>query len=92
MHGNTWVLEVAIEGVVKDNMIIDFHDFKKIVNSSVIDKLDHTSLNEILFYPSCENLSEWIWAQLSGVFNSDIKLKQIKLWESSTSYFIYEGR
>jgi 6-pyruvoyltetrahydropterin/6-carboxytetrahydropterin synthase len=49
IHGHTYVLSVTLKGKVlhklghpKDGMVIDFTDFKKIVNETVCEIFDHS--------------------------------------------------
>ncbi|MFC1810969.1 6-carboxytetrahydropterin synthase QueD [Patescibacteria group bacterium] len=89
MHGHTYKLEVTIEGEPnkEDGMIYDFAQLKELVNKKVVDKLDHTNLNDTIKNPSAEFIAMWIWDQLKN----DLNLKQIKVFESSNSYVTYEG-
>ena len=82
LHGHTWKLIVSLEGEVQeDGMVIDFKDIKKQVNEKVLDKLDHSYLNEIVENPTCENLLLWIKEQLS-----ELNPKTLRLYESETSF------
>lgn len=106
MHGHTWTFEVAIEGPVEDGMLVDFGVFKDFINEVIINKFDHELLNNFVFFPSCENLCEWIWNKLTEYFGlkhkvyygrgyinlKSISLKYIKLCETPNSCFIYEGK
>jgi len=94
MHGHTWKLKVILEGEPdKSGFIIDFHDFKKIVNSVIIQEVDHKCLNDVFdFTPTSENIVRWIWQKLEPVFTAyNIKLKEIKLYESPDSWVSYYG-
>jgi len=100
LHGHTWKLEVEVSGFVTPNtgMVIDFVYLKNLVNDEVIDKLDHTCLNEVLkgemedcygvVNPTCENLLDWIWTRLSpmGGWIQKIKLKRLRLYETPDSF------
>ncbi|MBU7025974.1 MAG: 6-carboxytetrahydropterin synthase, partial [Theionarchaea archaeon] len=45
IHGHTYTLTVTVEGEPDDTgMIIDFFDIKKVVEETVITKVDHTYL------------------------------------------------
>ena len=91
MHGHNSVLEVElIRSKTTDDlcdyegMIIDFGDMKSLVNESVIDKLDHEYLNNLISVPTAENLVEWIVAELQNVFG--YSLQRVRLYETPTSY------
>jgi 6-pyruvoyltetrahydropterin/6-carboxytetrahydropterin synthase len=47
MHGHNGTLEVEFEGEIeqKTGMIVDFLEIKKIVQSTIVDRLDHQPLN-----------------------------------------------
>jgi 6-pyruvoyltetrahydropterin/6-carboxytetrahydropterin synthase len=91
LHGHTYKLHVTLKGSVqKSGMVIDFAEFKKIVEEHVLNKLDHTLLNDILKKPSAENLVIWIWDKLDTAFKSyPVKLYEIKLWETPTSFVTF---
>jgi len=59
LHGHNWIIEVEIVGTElnKENMLIDFTQI-----STIINKLDHQNLNEILplLNPTAENIAKWI--------------------------------
>ena len=78
LHGHTYKLEVVIKGDVQDDgMVVDFVKMKEIVETSVIEKLDHHALNEIFDNPTAEHILEWISTQLKG----KIPVSSIRLWE-----------
>lgn len=68
-------------------MIMDFGFLKKIVNDSVLEKLDHKNLNDIWNNPTAEEMIEdivrWIDLELEK-FPSYVE--RVRLWETSNSY------
>lgn len=89
LHGHTYKLHVTVTGkVLASGMIIDFAIIKKIVKKQVIDKLDHTYLNDTIKQPTAENITLWIWDQLHKKLP---QISEIKLWETPTSYITYKG-
>lgn len=94
LHGHTYKLVVKLEGVPygEEAMIMDFVEFKKIVNEKVIDVIDHTCLNDILPQSSAENIVVWIWQKLEAELKRpNCNLFEIELWETRTSGVIYRG-
>ncbi len=90
LHGHTFQLVVTIEHPVqKDGMAFDFVQLKNIVRERVVSRLDHTYLNDLLENPSAENLSIWIWNELSGLL--PVPLHEIRLHETPTSFVTYRG-
>lgn len=88
LHGHNYKIIVTIEGPVKDDgMVMDFKIIKEIVKEKVINRVDHTHLNDLLENPSAENLAVWIWDQLQG----DLPLKRIQVNETEDYHCIYEG-
>lgn len=89
LHGHTYFLEITVGGKVnaRTGMIIDFVDLKRVVSREILDKIDHTQLNDIIANPTAENTAIWIWERLVGKLSSlKIDLCRIRLWETPTSY------
>lgn len=89
LHGHTYRLIVSLNGKIKeDGMVIDFSILKKIVSKKALKLLDHKFLNDVIHYPTAENIAVWIWKQLV----KDLpELYEIVLWETPTSHVIYKG-
>lgn len=93
-HGHEWRLDVSVRKRIdrKTGMVIDFHELKKLVTSSVIDAFDHNVLNNFLPNPTAENILIWIWKRLT--FEARLKgLHSLELWESpnSSALISWEG-
>lgn len=89
LHGHTYKLVISLNGKIKeDGMVIDFSLLKQKVNEKVIKLIDHKFLNDILDYPTAENIAVWIWKQLKKELP---ELYEVALWETPTSYVIYKG-
>jgi 6-pyruvoyltetrahydropterin/6-carboxytetrahydropterin synthase len=95
MHGHTYKLEVTLEGRNLFGIVADFKTIAVMVEFHVVDKLDHRLLNDILSYPTAENIAQWIWKQvqrnMSRFFQDKVKLISVKLWETETSMVEYNG-
>ncbi len=86
IHGHNYKLEVTFSGDRKiegnsKGMIIDFSDLKKIVDSVIIDRVDHKNLNDIFANPTAENM---VFAFVDWIRNS--QLSKLKLWETDDSF------
>ena len=89
LHGHTYRMRVTVEGPIQKNgLVADFTDIKKIVNEKVVDKLDHSNINDVLEYYTVENLCIWAWEQLKLKLPM---LVEIRIWETPNSFAIYEG-
>jgi len=92
LHGHTWNLEVELEGPIdrKTGMVLDFAKLKKTVNNLVIDRLDHTCLNDLPAdfnrMPTCENILLWIADQLKPHDCYAFKLSRLRLYEGLESF------
>ncbi len=90
LHGHTYKLIVTLSGKVKDDgMVIDFSILKQKVNEHVTKILDHHYLNDIIDYPTAENIVIWMWKQLAKELP---ELYEISLWETPTSNVVYRGK
>jgi 6-pyruvoyltetrahydropterin/6-carboxytetrahydropterin synthase len=79
IHGHSYKLRITIKGEAKQNgMIIDFGDFKKVVNDEVVNILDHANLNDYIKQPTVENLCDYVWAKLK----EKLPLYEVKIWET----------
>lgn len=87
LHGHHWVLEVGYEGHLHDNtgMVVDFV-FLKGALQPLVDKLDHSNLNDYEPNPTCENLIERIFEELPKKLEGGANLALIRLWETENSY------
>ncbi|MBV8152610.1 MAG: 6-carboxytetrahydropterin synthase QueD [Candidatus Eremiobacteraeota bacterium] len=87
LHGHSYRLEVAVEGPVQEEgpargMVVDFDDVNRIVNERIVTPLDHSSLNDFIPNPTCENILTWIWERLWSAFPD---LTELVLWETPTA-------
>jgi len=90
LHGHRGVLEVEVSGPpleageVYDSMVVDFGVLKGVVKDKIVDKLDHTLVNELMHVPTAENMARWVWRELRDVFGSN--LVKIRVYETPNSW------
>ncbi len=78
VHGHTYKVEMVIEGEKKESgMVMDFYEIKKIIKD-VLREYDHVLLNNILEFPSVENLCEHVHSRLSSRLDFPLS---VKMWE-----------
>jgi 6-pyruvoyltetrahydropterin/6-carboxytetrahydropterin synthase len=65
LHGHTYKVEVVIEGEAKHGMVIDFADLKA-QTRAVLAQYDHRNWNDVLEYPSVENICSLLHGQLKA--------------------------
>lgn len=100
LHGHTYKLQVTVQGKVDHRgIVVDFKDVKKKVNELIVDRLDHYNLNDkMTFNTTAENMVVYFYDLLEIYFNElseqegrYITLREIKLWETPTSFATYRG-
>lgn len=88
LHGHNWVVEAYLAGeeLDKTGMLVDFKVLKKELNK-ILDKLDHTYLNEVkpfdVINPTSENISKFIYDELKTFFGKLVE--RVVVWESAGS-------
>ncbi|MFT4525167.1 MAG: 6-pyruvoyltetrahydropterin/6-carboxytetrahydropterin synthase [Bacteroidia bacterium] len=98
-HGHNFDLYVTVKGEVdsETGFVINLKDLSKLINTLVIDKLDHKNLNlDVPFMKgkmaSTENLAVEIWQQLdSPIEELGAKLHKIYLRETENNSVEYFG-
>jgi 6-pyruvoyltetrahydropterin/6-carboxytetrahydropterin synthase len=63
IHGHTYKVEVIIEGENSSGMVVDFNDLKS-QTRTVLQQYDHRNWNDVLEFPSVENICELLSRQL----------------------------
>lgn len=88
LHGHTFTLEVSVIGTPdKEGMVIDYTLLKDIVKEAVVDRLDHTCLNDLFdFSPTSENLLFYMADVLEPLLKtSRYRLHSLTLWETANN-------
>ena len=90
VHGHSFELVVTVERSVDpaSGMGIDFADLKTVVRREVIDRLDHTYLNDLIENPTAENIAVWIWGRLAAALPGVV---EIELFETRSCSVVYRG-
>ena len=96
-HGHNYTLEVTVKGEVhpETGMVVDLKSLKKLVQTEIIDKVDHKNLNiDVAFMcntiPTAENIAIKIWELLQPKIENGT-LYQLKLYESERNFVVYKG-
>ncbi|HYV91051.1 MAG TPA: 6-carboxytetrahydropterin synthase [Chitinophagales bacterium] len=96
-HGHNYNLYVTVKGEADADtgIIVNLKELSKIINTNILEKLDHKNLNlEVDFLkgiiPSTENLVKAIWEELKPRI-SGCELHSIKLFETENNYAEYFG-
>ncbi len=97
LHGHNYSLIVSVTGEVNPDtgFLIDLPHLKTVVKAHVLDKLDHTRIDQDIDWfadkqPSTENLVVWIWNQIEPNLEDGV-LYRVRLQETPTIYTDYYG-
>lgn len=98
-HGHNYDLFVTVKGEInpETGFVIDLKFLRDIINTEVIDKLDHKNINlDVDFMKgkmaSTEVLAKEIWNQLVGAINKEgAILHSVKLFETENNFVEYFG-
>lgn len=91
-HGHTYRVRVVVTGTIVNGMILDLALLKQGIKAVILSEADHQNLNEVIPYPSVENLALRWYQRLSETveqqtgFPKDITLVSVRVWETETSY------
>src|SRR4051794_9431762 len=96
VHGHNYRSQVTLEGEQLDSigLLVAFVEMNRVVHS-VLDRLDHTWLNEFppfdVLNPSAENIARYIYQNVyEGIKTSEgVRLVLGKLWETDTAFATY---
>jgi 6-pyruvoyltetrahydropterin/6-carboxytetrahydropterin synthase len=90
LHGHNYRFQVVLRGEPDpwSGIFVDFSDVDKMVKEQVLDRVDHTNLNDFIENPTAENIATWMWHRLEGKLPG---LAEVRLWEIPTSCVVYRG-
>jgi 6-pyruvoyltetrahydropterin/6-carboxytetrahydropterin synthase len=96
-HGHNYTLDVSVRGPIDERTgyVIDLGALKRIVESRVIDKVDHKNFNlDVDFMrglnPTSENIIVAIWRELAPAVSPG-QLVRLVLRETPNNYVEYTG-
>ncbi len=94
LHGHNYRVQVFVRGQKLDpktKLLIDFKDLKSHLQT-IIDKLDHRHLNDILDTQTCAELvATFFYDRLSPHIPAHLTLSEVRIWETPTCYASYFG-
>ncbi len=66
LHGHSYRLDVSVVGDLDGNgIVIDFADLAAVVQAEILDRFDHTYLNDLLPNPTAELIAADIWTRFA---------------------------
>ncbi|MDD3998785.1 MAG: 6-carboxytetrahydropterin synthase [Candidatus Shapirobacteria bacterium] len=91
IHGHNYFIEITISGEIdkQKGYFVNLNEFAEKIQINLIQKLDHTYLNEIipnsLSKPvTMEILASWIW-QILNENLTEYNFTKIRLWETENN-------
>ena len=95
LHGHMYKVEVVMEGEKKGDIecVADFSEVKALVEE-VLGLVDHKLLNEIIPYPTSENIALFLKDALEKRLKGSplgISLHSIKIWEGKDKWVMVES-
>jgi 6-pyruvoyltetrahydropterin/6-carboxytetrahydropterin synthase len=98
-HGHNYIMYITVKGAVSNEtgFVVNLKDLSKIINSRIIDKIDHKNLNlEVDFMKnrivSTENIAIAIWEELEEEIRQiGADLHCIKIVETENNFVEYYG-
>jgi 6-pyruvoyltetrahydropterin/6-carboxytetrahydropterin synthase len=79
VHGHTYRVDVAIEGEHNQGMIVDFNELKG-KTREVLARYDHRHWNDVLEFPSVENICELLSRELRAAIAFPMV---VRVWEGN---------
>jgi len=89
LHGHNYKLEITVgkERLNSNSMVIDFGKLKEIVNKEIIEKYDHSYLNEFFPVPTAEEMVIVFYDKLNVVLKElFVSLISVRLWETDSCF------
>lgn len=98
-HGHNYEMDITVSGDIDPEIgyVMDLTELKNLVDSEIINKVDHKNLNiDVGFMkgvlPSTENIAVTFWNQIETKINSqNRKLFSIKIRETLNNSVEYRG-
>ncbi|MCH8908609.1 MAG: 6-carboxytetrahydropterin synthase [Candidatus Heimdallarchaeota archaeon] len=82
LHGHNFEIEAWVTGSVDEfGMVVDFHKIKEIAQ-----KLDHQHLNDLIEFPTAENIAIHIAKEIWQLRSNGISQIKVRVWETKTAY------
>lgn len=100
LHGHNYKMIVELEGELiqysgspEYGMVIDFKNLDKMVKELIVEKLDHTHLNDSFdYYPTVEMITSHIFHTLETELPPGVHVSKVKVWENHKSYALLEKK
>ena len=89
-HGHNYTMTVTVEGPIQNHMVMDYSLLEDIIEEA-LQGIDHCNLNDIMLYPTAEDLANLLAFKIKSLLPAKVKLAAIWLWETRDSCAIWEA-
>jgi len=94
LHGHTYRVDIVVEGEQHEETgcVADFAELKAVI-ADVLALVDHTYLNEVLRYPTSENIALFLQSELEQRFSGStlgVSLHSVRVWEATDKWVLVE--
>jgi 6-pyruvoyltetrahydropterin/6-carboxytetrahydropterin synthase len=88
IHGHSIKIIIGVKGQInlKTGMVIDFKEIKKYIQKIIIDKFDHSYLNDTFLIPTAEIFAYYIFLKLK---EAGLNITIVKIYETNDNYVEY---
>ena len=101
-HGHNYVVEVTMKGKInpRTGMVINISDLKKMMNTAIMEPLDHKNIDKDVSYFSngivstVENIAVYVWKNIEQLLSESeftAALDNVKIWETEKNIVVYRG-
>ncbi len=98
IHGHNYYLEVTLAGEPspESGYVMDFKEMKSIIHEEIINKVDHTHLNDLEMFKgkilTAEIIVKIFWDILENKLRREnSRLYSLRLYETDNNYVEYKG-
>ena len=96
LHGHTYQGEVTVSsgGLDKMGMVMDYGDLKKIINELIVDRFDHSNLNDTYGMPTAEIMVLDFFMRIEVALTHSypgVRLERVELRETQHSRAVVEA-
>jgi 6-pyruvoyltetrahydropterin/6-carboxytetrahydropterin synthase len=95
-HGHNYIVEVLVGGPVNADtgMVLNLADLDRVVQERIVERFDHSNLNEDEFFestaPTTENFCRALFALVRNALPVG-ELEHIRVEETENNFFEYHG-
>jgi 6-pyruvoyltetrahydropterin/6-carboxytetrahydropterin synthase len=97
LHGHNWKVTITLSTQKLDEvgLAIDFGEVKQML-SGILQKMDHTFLNEHPYFqksnPSSENIARYVYDSARPLLpKKKVKVESVAVWESERTKAVYSN-